>query len=64
MAILSACKSLLQGIKFCFAWEGLGRKIQTLGRELVTAPFIVKKFFLRLKYNVFFLSLFVFYFNF
>lgn len=60
-AILSSCTSLLQAVKFCFFWEGLGRKIQTLGRELITAPFLGEKFFSRLKDNVFLLSLFIFY---
>lgn len=47
-------------LNFSCSWEGNGRKMQTLGRELVTAPFLGQKFFLKLKDNVFFLSLFHF----
>lgn len=44
-----------------YFWEVFGRTIKTLGRELIISPFLGRKFFLRLKNNVFFLSIFIFY---
>lgn len=54
MANLSASTSLLQGVKFSnFFPRGVGRKLQILGRQWVTVPFLGEKLLLRLKGKAF-----------